>query len=153
MTMNFLFKKIGFNKGLLVGIMTPLFLVGCINSSGNELTILFFEQYDMTAIVRLDSTDIYGQMGLRKLKIKDEKFYLLFNEAILKAERPDIIYYPDVRYKVTVDGNDVFLDYSGNFLTNKGRTGKVNFMNELEGFIRNNETLSIPIGEPIPKIN
>jgi len=83
--------------------------------------------------------------------INNEDIYFLLKKEIEKSsQKLKNPYYPDVRYMIKIPEGIFYLDYSGNYITQKRYIGKIDFIETIESIVRQNESKFILISNPMP---
>jgi hypothetical protein len=111
-----------------------LLFSSCKDTDSDNGTIYFFLVHDMTTTEPIDCESIINLNGLYKLPLSEEitkKLMIFSNDGENNSN-----YYPDVRYKVSLDKNrSICFDYSGNFVNESGEKGKISDITFLQEYI------------------
>lgn len=124
-----------------------LFLViSSCSENENYGEINFFDVTSLNTMDPILCSDVENSDGLLKIDLQDEEIYSLFKNALSESSNGNRI--PDVRYKVKLSNDTICLDYAGNYITTKGRYGKIKFMKKFEHYFEENRDKGLYVTQP-----
>lgn len=126
-----------------------IFFLSCktlIDKEDINSKVYFFEQNNMTSIQMIECSDMISHktLGLRVIDSIPRQLIKKIKGSIEKGSFNGNI--PDIRYRVEIGQDVVCVDYRGNFFTDKGLKGNIDYLFELEEYINENIDSSNLVG-------
>jgi|SRR5690554_5831815 len=116
------------------------------DQSENYGEIYFFDVSSLTTINPILCSDFGNADGVLKINLLDKEIYELFKNTLSEDNNGNRI--PDVRYKIVLSNDIICLDYAGNYITAKGRSGKIKFMKKFKHYIQENRDKGSYVTQP-----
>ncbi len=119
------------------------------NEQNEQIEIYYYDTTIHSIIVPIKCSEMDKVDGLKKIKLNNED--LLSKLKKIKNSKLDQDFRSiDVRYKIVFNEDTLCLDYNSNFIY-RDTYGKVDFLNDLEKLIEENDSKSIYINNPTAK--